>query len=372
MATASTRKTRGRQKVAMVRMQKESNRLVTFSKRRSGLFKKASELCTLCGAEAAVIVFSPGNKAYSFGHPSVELITDRFLYRDSTQFYPYHDNRHAHEILQDDRLLTSNKEVSDLKDKMDLERKRTEELLKARKSKNPEILKFLAPVEELTLPELKQIQASLLMLRSMVYQYQQNMFDAHSIQNPNQNTNSLSLLGQNLMLGAQNYDPNFFLTQTGAPQTFEDPSQMMMMMRGPHDNPQVMMIPTPMRPFDDDPLLAMRSNLMNTRFMTPNIQPYQGQFDINETMLPFQETNNPIPGQYDIRQTMPPFQVTTDPIHTRFDIHQNMSTDMGLGRDPVPSSQQSLTSLLMGNGNPTNPPPPFNHQGGFGFDPRMN
>ncbi|KAM3377356.1 hypothetical protein P3S68_009769 [Capsicum galapagoense] len=70
------RLSRGRKKVEIVKMKNESNMQVTFSKRRAGLFKKASELCTLCGAEIAIVVFSPGkaNKVYSFGHPSVELL----------------------------------------------------------------------------------------------------------------------------------------------------------------------------------------------------------------------------------------------------------------------------------------------------------
>ncbi|KAL7236351.1 hypothetical protein ACSBR1_019601 [Camellia fascicularis] len=44
-----------------------------FSKRRSGLFKKASELSIPCGAEVGIIVFSPGKQAYSFGHPIVDI-----------------------------------------------------------------------------------------------------------------------------------------------------------------------------------------------------------------------------------------------------------------------------------------------------------
>lgn len=63
-------------------MSKESNLQVTFSKRRSGLFKKASELSTLCGAEIAIIVFSPGNKVFSFGHPGVEAVIDRYITRN--------------------------------------------------------------------------------------------------------------------------------------------------------------------------------------------------------------------------------------------------------------------------------------------------
>ncbi|XP_075095323.1 agamous-like MADS-box protein AGL62 [Nicotiana tabacum] len=73
------KRSKGRQKVDMVKMQNESNLQVTFSKRRAGLFKKASDLCTLCGAEVALVVFSPGCKPYSFGHPNVNETIDKYL-----------------------------------------------------------------------------------------------------------------------------------------------------------------------------------------------------------------------------------------------------------------------------------------------------
>lgn len=79
--STSSRRSKGRQKIEMKKMTNESNLQVTFSKRRTGLFKKASELCTLCGAEVALIVFSPGEKVFSFGHPTVDMVVDRFLTR---------------------------------------------------------------------------------------------------------------------------------------------------------------------------------------------------------------------------------------------------------------------------------------------------
>ncbi|XP_042006067.1 MADS-box transcription factor 23-like [Salvia splendens] len=72
-------KGKGRQKIEMAKIENDTNLQVTFSKRRAGVFKKASELGTLCGAECALVVFSPGNKPHSFGHPSVEAVTNRFL-----------------------------------------------------------------------------------------------------------------------------------------------------------------------------------------------------------------------------------------------------------------------------------------------------
>ncbi|KAG5610730.1 hypothetical protein H5410_022011 [Solanum commersonii] len=77
---------KGRQRVDVVKMKNARNLQVTFSKRRAGLLKKASELCTLCGAEIVIVVFSLGDKGvFSFGHPSIWLATEperRRLVRD--------------------------------------------------------------------------------------------------------------------------------------------------------------------------------------------------------------------------------------------------------------------------------------------------
>ncbi|XP_062217675.1 agamous-like MADS-box protein AGL29 [Phragmites australis] len=48
----------GRQKIEIKPIQNEEARQVCFSKRRQGLFKKASELSILCGAMIGAIVFS--------------------------------------------------------------------------------------------------------------------------------------------------------------------------------------------------------------------------------------------------------------------------------------------------------------------------
>ncbi|KAJ6755724.1 MADS BOX PROTEIN [Salix purpurea] len=75
-----TRRTsKGRQKIEIKRVEKESNRYVTFSKRKNGLFKKATELSTLCGAETAVIIFSEHRKLFSCGQPDVDQVLDRYL-----------------------------------------------------------------------------------------------------------------------------------------------------------------------------------------------------------------------------------------------------------------------------------------------------
>ncbi|XP_021644301.2 MADS-box protein FLOWERING LOCUS C isoform X2 [Hevea brasiliensis] len=56
----------GRKKVELKRIEDKSSRLVTFSKRRNGLIKKARELSVLCDVEIGVIIFSSSGKLYEF------------------------------------------------------------------------------------------------------------------------------------------------------------------------------------------------------------------------------------------------------------------------------------------------------------------
>ncbi|CAL9765728.1 unnamed protein product [Musa acuminata subsp. burmannicoides] len=68
-----------RGRVEMRRIEDRTSRQVRFSKRRSGLFKKAFELAVLCDAEVALLVFSPGGKLYEFSSvSSLESTLDRY------------------------------------------------------------------------------------------------------------------------------------------------------------------------------------------------------------------------------------------------------------------------------------------------------
>ncbi|XP_074288506.1 agamous-like MADS-box protein AGL61 [Silene latifolia] len=69
----------GRKKIAMKKIKNKTHLGVTFTKRRSGIFKKANELVSFCGAHISILMFSPGKKPYSFGHPNVYAVLDRLL-----------------------------------------------------------------------------------------------------------------------------------------------------------------------------------------------------------------------------------------------------------------------------------------------------
>ncbi|KAL3499433.1 hypothetical protein ACH5RR_038526 [Cinchona calisaya] len=67
-----------RGKTQMKRIENATSRQVTFSKRRSGLLKKAFELSVLCDAEVALIVFSPKGKLYEFASSSATSTIERY------------------------------------------------------------------------------------------------------------------------------------------------------------------------------------------------------------------------------------------------------------------------------------------------------
>ncbi|KAJ7967616.1 Agamous-like MADS-box protein [Quillaja saponaria] len=71
--------TLGRKKIEIKKIDDKSSKQVTFSKRRGGIFKKASEICVLCNAQVAVIVFCPAEKVFCFGHPDAETVLNRNL-----------------------------------------------------------------------------------------------------------------------------------------------------------------------------------------------------------------------------------------------------------------------------------------------------
>ncbi|KAL2324304.1 hypothetical protein Fmac_023362 [Flemingia macrophylla] len=163
-ANANAKRSRGRQKIEMKKMSNESNLQVTFSKRRSGLFKKASELCTLCGVDVALVVFSPGEKVFSFGHPNVDAVIDRYLTQgpppnsDTMQFIEAHRIANVREL---------NAQLTHINMQLDAERKRNEELLSLKKAAQAQQW-WALPIEELGRAHLEQYKVALEELKKQV------------------------------------------------------------------------------------------------------------------------------------------------------------------------------------------------------------
>ncbi|KAM0854655.1 hypothetical protein ACQ4PT_050286 [Festuca glaucescens] len=69
----------GRGKIEIKRIENQSNRQVTFSKRKNGILKKAKEISVLCDAEVGVVVFSSAGKLYDFCSPKTSASVRRLI-----------------------------------------------------------------------------------------------------------------------------------------------------------------------------------------------------------------------------------------------------------------------------------------------------
>jgi hypothetical protein len=70
----TTPPTMGRGKIEIKRIENATNRQVTYSKRRTGIMKKARELTVLCDAQVAIIMFSSTGKYHEFCSPGTESV----------------------------------------------------------------------------------------------------------------------------------------------------------------------------------------------------------------------------------------------------------------------------------------------------------
>nr|AXR70639.1 MADS-box 17 [Momordica dioica] len=215
------KKSSGRQKVEMKKMKNESNRQVTFSKRRSGLFKKATELSTLSGAEVAIVVFSSGRKVYSFGNPNVESVLDRFLTNNPLP-PKQHNNPGLIETYRNIIVQDLNLHLTQVKSQLETEKKRYEELAKIREASKALGCWWEEPVEEMALEQLKQFKGSLEDLKKVVDEEAERFFAqtspnfnvpssnnaASAIDNGSHQNPGMDLVSQNRMMTINAFNYN--------------------------------------------------------------------------------------------------------------------------------------------------------------------
>ncbi|CAA6656400.1 unnamed protein product [Spirodela intermedia] len=64
----------GRGKIEIKMIENSTNRQVTYSKRRGGLFKKAKELTVLCDAQVCLLMVSSTSKFCDYCSPSTTSV----------------------------------------------------------------------------------------------------------------------------------------------------------------------------------------------------------------------------------------------------------------------------------------------------------
>lgn len=183
----------------MKRIEKEDDLLVSFSKRRSGISKKASDMVTLCGGEVAIVIFSPSGKPFSFGHPSIDVVINRFLNRNSLE-----NNEHTHQIMEvhrNMRIADLIQLFNELLIQLEALKEQSKLLEKISKTRgNNQEFWWNASLDELDVNELKQTYASMAELHMTITNHlkeRRNAFDASSSSaqqtNPNFDTNPSGL-----------------------------------------------------------------------------------------------------------------------------------------------------------------------------------
>jgi hypothetical protein len=215
---SSGRKGKGRRKIEMKKMSNQSNLQVTFSKRRSGIFKKASELSTLCGVDLALVVFSPSGKPFSFGHPSVDTVVDRYLSQIPTQ------NNHTMQFIEARRRATLcelNAQMTQINDMLDDLKKREDELRHLHKATEAQHW-WACPVDEMNRAQLESLKQALEDLKKLIAQHN----DRIAIQGaPTQTLPTLPIFVSNDSSSniSHHHQPNSQQAQMLAPQYFQNP-----------------------------------------------------------------------------------------------------------------------------------------------------
>ncbi|PWA78933.1 MADs-box protein, GDEF1 [Artemisia annua] len=76
----------GRGKIEIKKIENNTNRQVTYSKRRNGIFKKAHELTVLCDARVSLIMFSNTGKLHEYISPSTTTKKMYDMYQTTVGF----------------------------------------------------------------------------------------------------------------------------------------------------------------------------------------------------------------------------------------------------------------------------------------------
>ncbi|XP_047309338.1 agamous-like MADS-box protein AGL62 [Impatiens glandulifera] len=134
----ANKRSKGRQRIPTDRRrEREEDRQVTFSKRRSGLYKKISELSIVCAIDFIVMILSPSGKLFSFSSPNMELIAMKLLNNKKLN-----SNMDTNCLMEASfrenlaRLTSQLVEVENLLDQEKEREKKIEKMVKARKMKS--------------------------------------------------------------------------------------------------------------------------------------------------------------------------------------------------------------------------------------------
>ncbi|CAL9238014.1 unnamed protein product [Arabidopsis halleri] len=112
-----------KRKIKIKKIENKVAKTVAFTKRRAGLFRKASQLCLLSPGTQIAILATPMTSNshasfYSFGHSSVDSVVSSLLY-DQPPLPANQDNRAGLGFWWEDKRFDVSENVEELKDAVD-------------------------------------------------------------------------------------------------------------------------------------------------------------------------------------------------------------------------------------------------------------
>ncbi|KAK6803198.1 hypothetical protein RDI58_000982 [Solanum bulbocastanum] len=69
----------GHQKILMAKIENEDDFYSSFSKRQETLYKKARDMIGKYDIDVGIITFPPSDNPFSFFHPTIDVVVDRFF-----------------------------------------------------------------------------------------------------------------------------------------------------------------------------------------------------------------------------------------------------------------------------------------------------
>ncbi|XP_010549549.1 PREDICTED: agamous-like MADS-box protein AGL62 [Tarenaya hassleriana] len=154
--------TKGKQKIPMKKIENVEDKLSTFSKRRSGIYKKFNDLIVACDAEIGFLMFTEADTPFSFGHPSIETVSDKL--RNPLPPRAKNDSGSLVDAREKESIDRMNEEYENLLDELEGERERRKALEKLSEEKKIEECWFKASVEKLNGDEIQLMHGTFLKL----------------------------------------------------------------------------------------------------------------------------------------------------------------------------------------------------------------
>ncbi|KAJ6954277.1 agamous-like MADS-box protein MADS9 [Populus alba x Populus x berolinensis] len=100
----------GRGKIEIKRIENSSNRQVTYSKRRSGIIKKAKEITVLCDAQVSLVIFASSGRMHEYCSPSTTVVDllDKYHKQSGKRLW---DAKHENLSNEIDRIKKENESM---------------------------------------------------------------------------------------------------------------------------------------------------------------------------------------------------------------------------------------------------------------------